>query len=299
VKQACFSLWESSHVVADLLPLFNPIQSKAVQLFQGLGPLGRRVRITRLPGIHHDANAVIMVGSKSSIMVDTGTTWYQMLQLERLAGHLGSTKLERILLTSRRFPFCGAAGHISQVHGDIPIHIHPSAISAMDTGDFFTTWANRYDSDMPSTKCEPVVQGEVFEMGDGVITTLSLPGHTTDGMGYFEAARGILVAGSVLPRADSPSRWDMPGGCLPELIDSLKIIHDLSCENIVPARGPTIKGRDHIDEILNRHLEFFEDISDQNGKVPRSWPRPARTAYFLTPPEPWPLDEIEFSRKGK
>ena len=258
------------------------------------------MRIIRLPGIHHDANAVIFSGSESSLLIDAGTTWYQMLQVERIAGHLENSKpLERILLTSRRYPFAGAAKHISESYGDIPIHIHNDAISVLETGDFYTTWANRYDSDMPSTQCVPVNQGDVFNLGDGDIFSLSLPGHCTDGMGFFESQRGVLVTGAVLPRADTPCRWDMPGGSLPELITSLKTIHDLAPSSIVPARGPTIKGSERIDEVLNQHLNFLEDCQANDGEVPRSWPRPARTAYFLVSDPPWPLLEVEISSSGK
>lgn len=258
------------------------------------------MRIIRLPGIHHDANAVIISGSESSLLVDAGTTWYQMLQVERIAGHLENAKpLERILLTSRRYPFAGAAKHISESLGNIPIHIHSDAISVLETGDFYTTWANRYDSDMPSTQCEAVNQGDIFNLGDGEVFSLALPGHCTDGMGYFESERGVLVTGAVLPRADTPCRWDMPGGSLPELITSLKTIHDLAPSNIVPARGPTIKGSERIDEVLNQHLNFLEECLSNAGEVPRSWPRPARTAYFLVSEPPWPLAEIEKSGGNK
>ena len=254
------------------------------------------MRIIRLPGIHHDANAVIFSGKEEKILVDAGTTWYQMLQVERISGHLVEEEqktLSRILLTSRRFPFSGGAKYISEANGDIPIHIHSDAISVLETGDFFSTWANRYDSDMPSTKCLPVNQGDVFALGDGELFALSLPGHCPDGMGYFEKQRGILVTGAVLPRADTPSRWDMPGGSLPELIDSLKTVHDLSPSSIIPARGPAIKGLDRIDEVLNKHITFLEDCMDNAGEVPRSWARPARTAYFLVSEPPWPLLEKE------
>ena len=255
------------------------------------------MRIIRLPGIHHDANAVIFAGSESNVLVDSGTTWYQMLQVERITGHLkqkgSESKLDRILLTSRRYPFSGAAKHIAESFGNIPIHIHSDAISVLETGDFYSTWANRYDSDMPSTKCEPIAQGDTFNLGDGELFALSLPGHCSDGMGYFEKQRGVLVAGAVLPRADTPCRWDMPGGSLPELITSLETIRDLAPKSIVPARGPTIKGVERIDEVLSQHLSFLEECQDNDGQVPRSWPRPARTAYFLTSEPPWPLKENE------
>ena len=132
-----------------------------------------------------------------------------MLQVERITGHLNykntGEQLNRILLTSRRYPFSGAAKHISESFGDIPIHIHSDAVSVLETGDFYSTWANRYDSDMPSTKCETIAQGDTFDLGDGELYALSLPGHCSDGMGYFEKQRGVLVTGAVLPRADTVS----------------------------------------------------------------------------------------------
>ena len=76
------------------------------------------VRIIRLPGIHHDANAVIFSGSDSTILIDAGTTWYQMLQVERISGHLGEdVGLDKILLTSQRYPFAGGAKHVSDKFG--------------------------------------------------------------------------------------------------------------------------------------------------------------------------------------
>ena len=82
------------------------------------------MRIIRLPGIHHDANAVIFAGSESNVLVDSGTTWYQMLQVERITGHLNykntGEQLNRILLTSRRYPFSGAAKPVSYTHLTLP-----------------------------------------------------------------------------------------------------------------------------------------------------------------------------------
>ena len=48
--------------------------------------------------------------------------------------------------------------------------------AALETGDFFTTWANRYDSDMPRTATEGLSEEDVFPMGGGeVVSTISRP----------------------------------------------------------------------------------------------------------------------------
>ena len=91
----------------------------------------------------------------------------------------------------------------------------------------------------------------------------------------------------------------MPGGSLPELVTSLKTIQDLNPSSIVPARGPAIRGAQRIDEVVTQHLSFLEECHDNDGLVPRSWPRPARTAYFLTSEPPWPQKEVEDLGDGK
>ena len=136
------------------------------------------MRIVRLPGIHHDSNVILVIGTLGCIVIDAGTSWYQALQLERIQGILDgndSTNLtvDRILLTSRRFPCSGGASFLSAQLGNCPIHIHREGRSSLETGDFFTTWANRFDSDMPFTKTEVVEDGDVFALGDGQVCAMA------------------------------------------------------------------------------------------------------------------------------
>ena len=119
-------------------------------MIQTLEGVPYSMRIVRLPGIHHDANAVLLMDSEQAILIDSGTAWYQLLQQERIVGQLGEDlTLREIVLTSRRYPFSGGCASISERFENVPIKAHASAISSLATGDFFTTWANRFDSDMP------------------------------------------------------------------------------------------------------------------------------------------------------
>jgi len=251
------------------------------------------MKVVRLPAIHHDGNAVIVSGSLGSLLIDAGTSWYQSLQVERIRGQLGDGRLDRIVLTTRRYPCSGGAKHISESFGDIPIHIHHEGQAALETGDFFTTWANRFDSDMPPTKTIPMDDGEIFALGDGDVKAISLPGHAPEGMGYFLPHLATLVVGPLMPRADRPTRWDLPGGSLIELIRSFESMKRLQLTSLVPMQGPAIRGKKHVNEVLNRHLRFFKEAVENEGKPPKSWHRPAPTALWLTPISPWPLEEKE------
>ncbi len=256
------------------------------------------MRIVRLPGVHHDSNIVLVIGTLGCVIIDSGTSWYQALQLERIQGILAdhddeNSVVDRILLTSRRFPCSGGANFLSSEFKNCPIHIHTEGQSSLETGDFFTTWANRFDSDMPITTTQSVSDGEVFVLGNGQICAMSLPGHSTDNMAYYMPEKSLLIAGLLIPRADRPTRWDMPTGCLPDLIHSLQRLKKLNLDTIIPLQGPAIKGKQHVSEVINRHVDFFQECVGRDGKAPKSWARPAQTALWLTPHPPWPLVERE------
>ena len=225
------------------------------------------MRVLRLPAIHHDANLVVVDGLAGNLLIDAGTSWYQSLQVERIKGVLGDeNRLDRILLTSKRYPCSGGSKHLSEAFTDCIVHIHPEGQAALEIGDFFTTWANRFDSDMPPVGTQSVDEGDVFPLGDGQVESLALPG---------------------------PTRWDLPGGCLPDVLESLKRVATFKPKSIIPLQGPAIKGVKHVKDILKRHIEFFETCLANEGKVSKSVAKPAKTALWYTPHPPWPLEEQE------
>ncbi|MDE0557865.1 MAG: MBL fold metallo-hydrolase [Candidatus Poseidoniaceae archaeon] len=251
------------------------------------------MRITRLPAIHHDSNIVVVKGSASNILIDVGTSWYQMLQVERIIGVLGDEKLDHILLTSRLYPFAGGSKYVSQYFDNAPVHIHEEGQAALQTGDFFTTWANRYESDMPSIETSSVEDGEIFILGDCEVEAVLTNGISTDGMSYYISQENLLIAGGIVIRADRPCRWDLPGANLVTLRDNLKKIMLMKLSAIVPMQGPAIKGKKHVAEVLKRHLDFYQSCIDDGGTPPSTWARPARSTLWLTPRTPWPLEEKE------
>lgn len=291
VEQASLGFRESCHDGATKSPyltataLFGYLQDRPAN--------GWCMKVVRLPGIHHDGNVVLVSGALGHLLINAGTSWYQALQVERITGQLGEHRLDRILLTSRRFPVSGGAAHVAAAFDGVPVHIHADGQAALANGDFFTTWANRYDSDMPRTATESLSEDDVFPMGDGEVIPLHLPGHASEGMGFHIPHLSTLVVGALLPRADRPTRWDLPGGSLMDIIDSIKRMKRLNVSSLVPLQGPAIRGVEHVQDVLDRHLAFFEEAAENDGNPPSSWDRPAPTAVWLTPRTPWPLEEQE------
>ena len=252
------------------------------------------MRVIRLPGIHHDANATLVIGSTGTMLIDVGTSWYQLLIEERIIGQIGDDgAVDAILLTSRRFNHCGGAAAISAAFADAPIYLESGAASALAMGDFASTGARRFDSEMPRTITEAVLGGQVWDLGDCTIVAISLPGHTTDGMAYWIPKKGIAAVGSLVPRAGHPSRWDLMGGCLPDLADSIEALLDLNLEMLIPGFGDAVMGKGYVRAVLEKHLSFFEQCIEDDGQPPNHWQRPAQMVTYLTPRTPWVFDITE------
>lgn len=270
-------------------------------MVQTLEGVAWRMRIVRLPGIHHDANAVLLMGESEAILIDSGTAWYQLLQQERIVGQLGDgVKLREIILTSRRYPFSGGSVSISQRFDNIPIKAHPSATSSLATGDFFTTWANRFDSDMPIINAVNLEVEDTIELGDEFIEISEAPGPSSCNLIVHVPSAKTVIAGALVPRADRPMRWDVPTGNLIEGKSSLEYAKGLGAEKLIPMHGPSIKGVEHISETIQRHISALEDIIDNQGVLPRSWPKPAHTSLWHEPVPSWPRKEQEMNQaEGK
>lgn len=252
------------------------------------------MRIVRLPGIHHDANAVLLMGSKQAILIDSGTAWYQLLQQERIVGQLGEdVTLREIILTSRRYPFSGGSAFLSEQFDDVPIMAHSSAIPSLSTGDFFTTWANRYDSDMPNVQAVELDGEQRLFLDDEVIEIIEAPGPSSCNLMVHIPSAKTVVVGALVPRADRPFRWDVPTGNLILGKESLEKLLKIEVEKLIPMQGPSIRGSNHIRETINRHLSTLQKIIEEQGVLPRSWPKPAHTSLWHEPVPSWPRKEQE------
>lgn len=242
------------------------------------------MRVIRLPGIHHDSNSVLICDSNEVGLVDCGTSWYQLLIEERIRGQMPiKSNLTNIFLTSRRFNHCGASSYLSSAF-DAEIFIHKSAINSLSGGDHFSTWASRFNSDMPPTSAIAVSDEQNFKIGKINLEAIHLPGHSIDSMGYYVESHGLLIAGSTIPSENRLSRWDLPTGCLPDLADSLEILIDLDLEILITGFGEQISGKKIIKNTLEMHRDFFDKcIELESNEYSKLFSKPVQTVTYVTP----------------
>lgn len=164
---------------------------------------------------------------------------------------------------------------------------------SLESGDFFTTWANRYDSDMPVVSTEPIDFSEPLQLDDSIIELLETPGPSSDNISIHIPSAKTVIVGALLPRADRPLRWDVPTGNLIQAIESLKRIQKLGAQKLVPMHGPILQGEEHIFSTIQHHCEVLESIAENDGISPRAWPRAAPTSLWRDPVPSWPRSEKE------
>jgi len=248
------------------------------------------MRLERLPGIHHDSSCILISGTKSTVIVDSGTSWYQSNLVERILPHLeGRAPVEAIFLSHRHFDSCGAAPHLAEQFG-ATIRIHEDAVAPLSGGDLFTTWASRYDSDMPPMETEGFSDGEQIDLGDVSLHILHTPGHTMDSCCFHIPQKDAIICGDLIPAAGHPSRADMPTGNLIEMKSSLERLLDLSPKLLVCGRGEAISGLDTCQKVINKHIESVSIRIGNDGELPKDWPKPAMTCHWLTPEPAWSFD---------
>ena len=244
------------------------------------------MRVVRLPGIHHDASCILVSGADETVVVDPGTSWYQANVLERIEAKLvDQPAISKILLTHRHYDTTGATKHLAE-HWDVTGHIHSEGINALRGGDLFTTWASRFNSNMPAFNAEPFEDGDLFELGGGSIEVIHTPGHTSDSCCFWIESEGILLAGDLIPKRAHISRWDFPTGCLPDLVESIEYLLKMEIEQLVPGHGETIVGTAAVLAELEQQKQVLSQTLEAKGMRPKEWPRPHPTCNWFTPEPP-------------
>ena len=244
------------------------------------------MEVIRLPGIHHDTSISIVAGSEKTVLIDTGTSWHQVNIEERINSKIELLpEIKAILLTHRHYDTSGAANFLSD-RFEAPVYIHPNASNSLISNDQLTTWASRFDSDMPVTETIPLTDGWEMYLGGGNIQCIHTPGHTNCHSSFFIPELSILFAGDLIPSPECPGRTDLPTGNIPKMLESIERIIALNPEVIVPSRGRTIRGKE-VQKVLRKHRDFFISLIENVGELPKKWSKPASTCMWWSPTPEW------------
>ncbi|WP_456468064.1 MBL fold metallo-hydrolase [Archaeoglobus sp.] len=99
--------------------------------------------------------------------------------------------------------------------------------------------------------------GKVFVVGNTEIEVVRTPGHSPGSLTFFLQDYGVAITGDLIFEGGVPGRFDIYGSDRKDLIKSLERIRELEAEYILPGHRRIMKGRDGIDALLERGIEFL------------------------------------------
>ena len=167
---------------------------------------------------------------KNTAIVDPGANPEKVIRIIDEKG----LKPVAVLLTHGHFDHIGAVKGIKRAFPDVKVYIGeldapmlPKAINNPNWAQFITA------EDYEGLKADILVnEGDEIKVGDMTFKVMHTPGHTRGGVCYI--CEDSIFSGDTLFRHEC-GRTDLEGGSYPEILRSLKRLHDLEGDyNVLP-----------------------------------------------------------------
>lgn len=96
-----------------------------------------------------------------------------------------------------------------------------------------------------------------FVVGSTEIEIIRTPGHSPGSLTFFLPDYSAAITGDLIFEGGVPGRFDIYGSNKKDLAKSLEKIRTLEAEYILPGHKRIMEGRDGIDALLERGIEFL------------------------------------------
>jgi glyoxylase-like metal-dependent hydrolase (beta-lactamase superfamily II) len=186
--------------------------------------------VTWIPGSGFWANSYLV----GCVLVDCGILPMQVAPYR--------DRIEEIVLTHCHYDH---TAHLTEIRamtgGRISIH----RLDGPNLGNDLLSSAMLFGE-----KAAPVTPDRLLDEGDrvGELTVIHTPGHTPGSICLFHEGEEVLVSGDTVFTHGSFGRYDLPGGSLPALRDSLRKLSGYAVRGVYPGHGEPIRegGSRHI-----------------------------------------------------
>ena len=101
--------------------------------------------------------------------------------------------------------------------------------------------------------------GDTLDLGDTLLKVIHTPGHSPGSICLYDEKCKVLISGDTA-FSYSMGRWDLPGGNMGQLKDSLLKLSELDIEYLLPGHMGCLMGKEKIRESLNYCLRVISDM---------------------------------------
>jgi glyoxylase-like metal-dependent hydrolase (beta-lactamase superfamily II) len=182
------------------------------------------IMVDSIEGGPFDSNIFLVTKGNTRVLIDAGAGFHTGAVVENTTKLLKGGSLDGIILTHEHFDHCGGTKGIAEAF-DCPVYASAECARAVRDGNENLTGAFLFGAHM-----EPLQ--DVFEVKDQLtIGELEFrieetPGHSPGSICVITRDEGHLFCGDLIFCDGGVGRWDLPGGNLGLLKDSImKTLH--------------------------------------------------------------------------
>jgi glyoxylase-like metal-dependent hydrolase (beta-lactamase superfamily II) len=205
------------------------------------------MEIFTINGRNYDSNIFVLIGNHPAV-IDTGTGIYEKEILRTLQKFIQPTMIEYIVLTHEHYDHVGGVTSILTATGNqAKVVAHKNTVEKLKAGK--SDFARLLGGHMPKISIDLSLSGsETFILGDESFDIIYTPGHSKGSISLFSHASGSLFSGDTVFAHGDFGRYDLPGGNLMKLHDSIKHLASLNVKDLYPGHGPVVEGygKDHV-----------------------------------------------------
>jgi glyoxylase-like metal-dependent hydrolase (beta-lactamase superfamily II) len=199
------------------------------------------------------SNSYLLVG-KQTIIIDPGI--HKKAVFEGWLKELGfkTNEIDIVLLTHSHVDHFANAQYLTNAK----IYISSEESNYLKTRDAFVTASKWFNNLYYPETYSIYKKDQMFDIGTFKLKTLTLPGHTNGGVGFYEQKKGLLFSGDTLFKGTC-GRYDLLNSSKEQLLESLKFISSLDYDALLPGHGPiyntsTKNQKEQLKKII---LEYF------------------------------------------
>ena len=199
------------------------------------------MKVNYIYGVEYDSN-IYLISGKNPTIIDCGTGLHSQYVTDKIKGLINPEIVNQIILTHEHYDHCGGVREIYNfTNGNARIFAHTYASNKIEKGD--SDFARMLGGEMPKMHVDiKLEEDDNILIGDENFTVLSTPGHTPGCICLYSKYSKTIFSGDTVFSYGSFGRYDLPGGDVNKLKQSIERIAKLDVINLYPGHEAVVEG---------------------------------------------------------